>query len=190
MTWIPGARILAGQALRYVARTASAILSSPRVITGRDAKDEYLSRWYIKGKKPAVNAQGNPVGEHRPAEKIEIYLHKFHRSDNDGALHNHPWQWAVSLVLAGGYSEERRVNKTVSLGGEFGVVQHAVERRNVFPLSVNVIRHDTFHRVDLFEPDAWSLFVVGPRVSSWSFWDRNTNKETLWREFLEQAATK
>jgi hypothetical protein len=174
MTWVFGARILAGQVLRYAARGLARVLSAPRVITGRDATDEYLSRWYIKGQKPTVNDQGNPVGEHRPADDLEIYLHKFHRSDNDGALHNHPWQWAFSVVLAGGYSEERRAP------------DNTVYRKNVFPLSVNGVRHGDFHRVDLFEGDAWSIFVVGPRVTSWSFWDRHTNQETPWREFLGQ----
>ena len=36
-----------------------------------------------------------------------VYLHRFERPDNDRHLHNHPWPWAVSLVLTGGYDEVR-----------------------------------------------------------------------------------
>lgn len=39
-----------------------------------------------------------------------IYLHHFHSSDQGDELHNHPWSWGLSLVLSGGYSEERIVN--------------------------------------------------------------------------------
>lgn len=178
MTWVPGVRIFAGQLLRPMAKLATRLLSPPRVITGRDAKDEYLSRWYVKGKAPEVNDTGNPVDnleQERESESYQIYLHRFHRSDNDGALHNHPWAWAFSIVLSGGYSEERR-------GAD-----DKVYRKNVFPLSVNIVRHGDYHRVDLFEVDAWSIFVVGPRVSSWSFWDRDTKEETPWREFLARS---
>jgi hypothetical protein len=176
-----GLRILTGQLLRPVMRHAAQIFDPPRVITGRDGDDEYLSRWYVKGRpkeSEAFDDKGNPKLEVEMPKDIGVYVHRFHRSDADSALHNHPWAWAVSLVLSGGYSEERRT-KT---GG--------VERRNVFPLSINVIRHDTFHRVDLFEEDAWSIFIAGPRVSSWSFWDRDTKEETPWREFLAREAAK
>ena len=44
--------------------------------------------------------------------------------------------------------------------------------------------HDTFHRVDLLEDDAWSHFLVGPKTKSWGFWDRVTGQYTEWREFF------
>ena len=49
--------------------------------------------------------------------------------------------------------------------------------------------HDTFHRVDLLEDDAWSLFLVGPKTKSWGFWDRVTGQYTEWREFLRRRQT-
>lgn len=39
-----------------------------------------------------------------------VYLHHFHSSDQGDELHSHPWSWGLSLVLAGGYVEERVVN--------------------------------------------------------------------------------
>lgn len=172
-----GLRIAAGRLLRPVLKHAARLFSPPRVITGRDGNDEYLSRWYVKGRPEAglgaYDEHGNPKEGVALPTSLGVYIHRFHRSDSDSALHNHPWAWAASIVLSGGYSEERRMP------------DGKVERRNVFPLAINVIRHDTFHRVDLFEEDAWSIFIAGPRVSSWSFWDRDTKKETPWREFLE-----
>lgn len=73
--------------------------------------------------------------------------------------------------IAGGYREERRLgNRLVS--------------RVVAPLSFNFIGADDFHRVELLEHDAWSLFLVGPKVASWSFWDPRTGELTPWREFI------
>ena len=149
-----------------------------RVITGGSPYDKYLSRYYLIGK-PYMQDGSSPYdlyGEPKrwavfPDYGFGLYLHKFHRGDNDRALHGHPWQWALSFVIAGGYLEERRIGRRVVA-------------RGVPPLSFNWISHDDFHRVDLVEDDAWTLFLVGPRVSSWSFWDRETGQETPWREFL------
>ena len=39
---------------------------------------------------------------------VRIYLHRFVGSDPDRGVHDHPWAWARSIVLAGWYLEERR----------------------------------------------------------------------------------
>jgi hypothetical protein len=107
-------------------------------------------------------------------DSVRVHLHRFVRSDEDRELHNHPWRWAVSLVLAGGYREERRV-----LAGD------TVYRRRVSPGSVNVITNWTYHRVDLLDEECWTLFVSGPVVGSWGFWNRLTGVHTPWREFMQ-----
>jgi hypothetical protein len=109
-----------------------------------------------------------------------LYLHRFHRSDDEAELHNHPWRWAVSLVLQGGYSEERVVGESYSEGKTLPLVM----RRQVRPGSLNFLRGDDFHRVDLTDGDAWTLFLVGPVVQSWGFLDRMTGIFTPWRQFL------
>lgn len=151
-------------------------LSPPRVIFDRSGVTPYLSRWYLTarpkmpdGSEPFANGQVRP-GIEWP-EGVGVYLHRFHQSDDDSALHNHPWRWAISLVLAGGYEEERRWGSQVF-------------RRIVKPFTINVIRDSDFHRVDLCEHDAWSLFIAGPKISSWGFWDRYTNEFVEWREFI------
>jgi hypothetical protein len=155
-------------------------LQRPRVIQDGLGREKYLSRYYLfKDQMPAMpdgsspwDTWGNPkIGAVWPDTRWSLYLHHFHRSDVDRELHNHPWEWAVSFVLAGGYVEERREGR-------------AVVRKEVLPGHFNRIRHDDFHRVDLIEHDAWSLFLVGPKVKSWGFWDRTTNRVTPWREFL------
>jgi hypothetical protein len=101
-----------------------------------------------------------------------LYLHFFHRGDADLELHNHPWP-GRSLILTGGYREERR---------EGDAVVERVYRRG----DVSVLEPDTFHRVDLLTPETgcWTLFLTGAREQSWGFWDRVTGVFTPWREAI------
>lgn len=147
-----------------------------RVIFDETGTRPYLSRFYLFGapERGSFDANGDPKPEARLPRGLGLYVHRFHRSDEDRELHNHPWQWALSLVLAGGYVEERRIE-----GG-------AIRTRVVGPGSLNYITADTFHRVDLIDEDAWTLFLVGPRVGSWGFWDRVSGAFIPWREFLER----
>lgn len=119
----------------------------------------YLERYYV----------GSPFG-------LRVYLHRFVASDPDRGLHDHPWQWALSVILAGWYFEERRD----TLNGTPRLVRW-----------LNWLRGDTFHRVLLprdfcgrlshedrlteeemavLPPDCWSLFVhrVG-HAKRWGF---------------------
>lgn len=148
-----------------------------RVIYDGEGRSPYLTRHYLIGapKMPDGSRPFDEFGDMRPSAiwsgRFGIYLHRFHRSDSDRELHNHPWRWSCSLVLAGGYVEERR-------SGD------AVISRRVTPGRFNWIGHDDFHRVDLIEKDAWTLFVVGPKVSSWGFWSRISRAFVPWREFI------
>ena len=56
----------------------------------------YLDRYFAAGWSPVRKRPG-------PA----IYLHHFLSSDPQVAVHSHPWDWSASLILAGGYREER-----------------------------------------------------------------------------------
>ena len=97
---------------------------------------------------------------------IRIYLHRFVGSDPDRGLHDHPWRWALSLILLGWYYEATR--------------QYVGLR----PVRwFNFLTGDTFHRVVLFPPsecidefdlctpaEVWSLFIVPAKdVKTWGF---------------------
>jgi len=85
-----------------------------------------------------------------------IFLHYFFRGDNDRELHNHPWQWAWSLILTGGYTEFR--------GTQRGTAPVTVEHIWAYwPLFENFIDGSTFHRVVLQGNGCWTLFVAGPQ---------------------------
>jgi hypothetical protein len=137
-----------------VALLAAASLLPVRALTGRDGS-VYLERYTLADL---------PNGGH-------VYLHRFLRSDEDRELHSHPW-YATATILFGSYREERRAFSR-------NVVAYTFE-----PGDVNTIEPGTFHRIDLLTPVVWTLFSVGPKVGSWSFWNRETDATTPWREFI------
>jgi hypothetical protein len=105
-----------------------------RVIS--DGGVPYLERYYL----------GTRFG-------IRCYLHRFVGSDPDRGLHDHPWSWAGSIVLAGFYQEQRD-------GGTRTI------RR------FNWLRGSTFHRVLLPESmsEVWTLFFHrAQNTKSWGF---------------------
>jgi hypothetical protein len=112
------------------------------------------------------------------ADSWKLFLHKFVRSDEDLELHNHPWDRAVSLILTGGYTEERRMRDTL------------VWTKVFRPGMLNFLKADTFHRVELLnEKDGcWTLFWVGKKTQSWNFWNRESNELTPWRAFLRRKS--
>lgn len=123
----------------------------------------YLTRFYVWPPKPRR-------GEAEPDSKFAVFIHFFHRGDEDRDQHNHPWSKSVSLILTGGYMEER------------GDGVHVLR-----PGMVNVINADDFHRVSLLKPKqgCWTLFVAGPRTNEWGFRDNDTLAFIPWREYLD-----
>lgn len=112
-----------------------------RLITGED-DTPYLSRYRVLGWMPGDKRRW----------PFSIYLHHFHRPDLDEALHNHPWRWALSIVLTGGYCEAR------SWGAQW--------RK---PFTVELLRADTYHSITRLQGEVWTLFIVGPKAQSWGF---------------------
>lgn len=112
---------------------------------------------------------------------VRPYLHHFHRPDVDRWVHNHPWSWALSIVLAGSYEEERldqvveyEVAAPARAGtkwNEFG--PHAHKREVLTDRRVvrwfNFLTRRDYHRVLELHGDVWTIFVTGPRQQSWGF---------------------
>lgn len=120
----------------------------------------YLRRWFVIPRNRFFN----------------VYLHQFLRSDDDRALHDHPWI-NLSVLLRGGYIEHR-----IAAGG--------IECRELLWAGEWRFRRSgrMAHRIELLEYDGepqpcWTLFITGPRYRSWGFhcpqqgwirWDRFT----------------
>lgn len=106
-------------------------------------------------------------------DSVRIHLHHFLRGDEDKEPHDHPWSWAVSLILVGGYTEERLIPKPISYipFSRSGRLGFAMVKIPFKPFSINYIGLETKHRVTIPEgKDAWTLFISGPVVKSWGFY--------------------
>lgn len=148
-----------------------------RQIRGEDGS-VYLERFTLFG----YTAKSNEDEHVRDYRGLSLYLHRFHRPDDDGATHNHPWNLAISFRVAGSYLEERQSFNF----GEPNAVRHSK--------FISVIQRNTFHRItELVGRETWTLFLVGPRAGSWCFcvpdgWSTRNRVQVFrfknWREYL------
>lgn len=129
--------------------------------------DLYLERFYFLGAKPRWTDRGWLT--FLPA----VYLHCFHRPDADRELHNHPWTTSYSLILSGGYDEERaHGDAETDTGWTFWPLR--IFDHTYGMGAVNTIKRGTFHRVsELHTPHVWTLFAHGERVGKWGFISRD-----------------
>lgn len=110
----------------------------------------FLNRWWIIRRAKAKRFRFN------------IYLHQFVRSDEDRAMHDHPW-WSVSFCLSG------------------SAVEHYEDRGCVLALTPRAIREVPWlwpifrkathtHRIELTsDQPLWTLFITGPKTREWGF---------------------
>jgi len=104
----------------------------PDFVIGND----YLRRWWIIPRNEGCN----------------VYLHQILRSDDDRALHDHPWA-NTSYILSGGYIEHTPEGIFDRTAGDI------VER------SANAL-----HRLEVVDGQSCvSLFITGPKVRDWGF---------------------
>ena len=135
-------------------------LRDPDFIIGKPGSP-YIRRWWVIPRNRIFN----------------IYLHEILRSDDDRALHDHPW-FNVSIVLEGEYVEVMplsRPSQAYPCPPEYQVIR---------PTGSVVFRRPTqAHRLVLAAGERCrSLFITGPNVRDWGFWCPRGWKH--WREFV------
>lgn len=110
------------------------------IIGGID--NPYMLRWWVIPRNPMLN----------------IFIHKFVRSDDDRALHDHPWPF-MSFLLSGSYQE---------------ITDTSIILRQRFSSGIHKASHR--HRVVLLEGaqrrelPCWTLVITGPKIREWGFW--------------------
>lgn len=156
-------------------------MKRPNIMYDHEGNEAYLSRYFLF-RRPKSTDGSHPYDEYgRPkstivrSNKWSFVLHHFHKSDSAEELHDHGWTWGLSFVLAGGYMEEKLVN------GE-------VQVKHIKAFTFNRIRPDEFHRVELIEKDAWTLFFCGPRTKEWGYKDRKTLETIPWKSHLKHGS--
>lgn len=90
--------------------------------------------------------------------KWRFYLHRFVDTDVNEGTHNHPWNYAISIVLLGSYIQE------VGIPGKSSY--------SVISL-VNFISQNNIHRIVSCENETWTLFFHSPKKYDWGFFDEH-----------------
>lgn len=98
-----------------------------------------------------------------PFTDITFFIHKFLDSDDDRGLHDHPWNWSVSVILVGSYIEH------------FLTKWNEIMFRTRDRFKPKLIKGNDFHRVELQRDEqernkpVWTLFIHGTRTKTWGF---------------------
>lgn len=113
----------------------------PDQTIGDDPDNLYLKRWFLTPRSPHGN----------------VYLHVILRSDDDRALHDHPWDNS-SLIIDGGYFEHAPGGIVIWREPGWSGDRKAGQA----------------HRLELDHQDGRnvpcvSLFMTGPKVREWGF---------------------
>lgn len=118
------------------------------IIGGVD--DPYMKRWWVIPRNRWFN----------------IYLHRILKSDDDRALHDHPWM-NLSIILRGAYYEYSGSGRRLRSRG-----------------SLVFRRAEVAHRLEVVSGrSTWTLFITGPVVREWGFICPQGWRH--WREFTD-----
>ncbi|NNC98706.1 MAG: hypothetical protein HKN85_00850 [Gammaproteobacteria bacterium] len=117
--------------------------------------DNYMRRWHLR----------------RSPDRRNLYLHRYDGSDDDRALHDHPWR-SIGVVLWG------KLYEVTERDGKL------IERR-LWPLIPKYRTATYAHRITLKSRFAYSLFFTYPKEREWGFlcprgW-------VHWREFTDKS---
>lgn len=96
--------------------------------------ENYLSRWHVIPRNPVFN----------------IYVHKFTGSDDDRAMHDHPFA-SFSIKLKG------------------CMLEHYGDNRVRFARTLTYRKAKFAHRLEIVKGPAWTIFITGPRFREWGF---------------------
>jgi hypothetical protein len=110
---------------------------------------------------------------------FNVYVHEFLRSDDDRALHDHPWLANASWLISGEYIEH-----TIREGGvAVATPRKAGDWKFRWGRSP--------HRLELLESPlvpgqmrpCWTVFITGPVVRTWGF--HCPKRWVPWQEFTD-----
>lgn len=141
-----------------------AITRTPDFIIGGE-ENPYLRRWHIIPRNPVFN----------------IYLHQILRSDDDRALHDHPW-CNVSIILRGEYIERVPVDQWQASGFDYvpGYTTDITRREGDVTARWGRWRHRLIINSTW---GCWTLFITGPVYRRWGFWCRTG--WVHWQKFVD-----
>lgn len=96
---------------------------------------------------------------------FNCYVHEFLRSDDDRALHDHPWLFNASWLLEGEYVEH-----TIREGGiEVRTRRQAGDWKFRWGPAPHRVELIGLRGLDMPMLPCWTVFITGPVVRQWGF---------------------
>lgn len=121
------------------------------------AENPYMLRWFIIARNRFFN----------------VYHHVIKRSDDDRALHDHPW-WSLSIVLDGSMLEVLSGDRSLT--------------RMLRQGDIVLRRASSAHRLEIRDGGfCKTLFITGPRIREWGFHCPKGWKH--WKDFVSKGDT-
>lgn len=136
-----------------------------------DPAEPYMNRWWVIPRNKWFN----------------VYLHQFLRSDDDRALHNHPWIFNASFLIAGQYREHtiaygginhRKLYETGELKFRGWNAAHRVELVNTYKTVKDLLENNPV------PAPCWTLFITGPVIQEWGFFCEKAGF-VHWKDFCK-----
>lgn len=144
-----------------------------------DQDDPYMLRWFVQRKYRLFDTQAGDLLRRLwcvDGRQLEnAYVHRFIRSDDDRALHDHPWPW-VTMLLDGCYWEHLPADPNDPAG--------PTKRERRSPGDI-VVRRDAArpHRIEIDERcPVTTLFLTAEKTREWGFWCSQGWRH--WRDFV------
>lgn len=158
---------------RFAAWIISKANRAPDAIIGGQ-ENPYLLRWWLIPRNMRFN----------------VYLHCFKRSDDDRALHDHPWINMSIVLTEPGYTEVMpRFPHLMRDHG--GVYTSLVKRKDRNVGSITLRGAENAHRIELHkdgmgrEREVWSLFFTLGVKRTWGFHCPKGWRK--WKDFVENS---
>lgn len=147
-------------------------------IERREQLTDTLSVVYYDGTGP-VNFRRRPIAWLLQRFDIAVRVHEIVASDDDRALHDHPWDY-WSLILHGGYTEISSAGRVWYGPGSF--IRHKAEHRH--RLRLERPRHPAFPNAYVLTGPpvpCLTLFVMFRKRQSWGFFV--DGEKINWRDY-------
>jgi hypothetical protein len=99
-----------------------------------------------------------------------LYLQHFYNGEHKDWFHHHRWGYMRSFVLSASYTEE--------------LWQEGYKTRKRF--RTHTMNQDTVHRIERWDENCWTLFLMLDNKKDWGYFERNTGRYIPWEEFVQR----
>lgn len=149
-------------------------------ITSRDGSEIYMDRWWLFN--PYTKDATGSAGPARRSWLPSVRVHHIMRADDDGALHDHPWN-ARTIVMRGWYREERPAEDAMlEMPTGWTLVSFRELHHRIAGYTGRVL-FNSYHRISEVSPGGvYTLWFTWKYRGTWGF--MVDGHKVPWRKYL------